>query len=184
MSGVRRAAMLLHALGDGDRDWLLARLPATQAGELRGLLGELRELGLPADRELIEQAVGEAPPAPASQSSRSAACIAAADAARILALLRGEPDRLVALVTSSSAWPWREPFFGQLGPQRAARLREMSLAMRAPVSLRAAVLDALAQRVRQAEADDPRPVAQRRPGRWSLPGLRHRLSQGVAAWRR
>lgn len=184
MSGVRQAAMVLHGLGDADREWMLSRLPPSRVDELRPLLDELRELGMPTDAELIAQAVDGAQAAAPTPQSQDAARIAGASAAQMLALLRGEPDRLVALVTSSSAWPWRDAFFGQLGPHRAARLRDLSLAMGAPPALRAAVLQALAERLRKAEADDPRPTAARRPARWSLAGLHHRWLRGRPSWLR
>lgn len=62
-SGVRRSALLLHAMQSADRDWVLAALPASQREELVALLGELGVLGIPADGEILRRftvGVGEA----------------------------------------------------------------------------------------------------------------------------
>jgi hypothetical protein len=61
-AGRRRAALTLHALAAPDRDWLLQQLPAPDRAALRGLLTELRELGIPADAGVIRSALAEAAP--------------------------------------------------------------------------------------------------------------------------
>ena len=61
-AGRRRAALTLHALAASDREWLLEQLPAEDRSTLRGLLAELRELGIPADAEVIRSALAEAAP--------------------------------------------------------------------------------------------------------------------------
>jgi len=76
-AGQRRAALTLHALAAPDREWLLAQLPTPQGAALRGLLLELRDLGIPADASVIRTALAEA--APASPQPH------AADLARVLA---------------------------------------------------------------------------------------------------
>lgn len=49
----RKAALLLHALQEPDRAWVLNGLPAAQQDALRSLLAELRALGIPADRDAL-----------------------------------------------------------------------------------------------------------------------------------
>ena len=56
--GLRRAALTLHALAAEDRDWLLRHLPADQGQALEPLLDELRTLGIPQDRSLVQTALG------------------------------------------------------------------------------------------------------------------------------
>ena len=63
-AGRRRAALTLHALAPPDREWLLEQLPAADRSELRGLLSELRELGIPADGDVIRSALAEASASP------------------------------------------------------------------------------------------------------------------------
>lgn len=190
MSGVRHAAMVLHGLGEADREWTLSRLPQERASELRSLLEELHELGMPVDPDLIKQAVHRseplAPPESPAQSKAGQvnAAIDGARADRMLSLLRGEPDRLVALVVSSSGWSWRQSFLAHLGPHRAERIRDMGLSMRAPSALRAAVLQALAERLQHGSDEHTGGEASGAARRWSLAGLRRRMAQGVPAWRR
>jgi hypothetical protein len=64
-AGRRRAALTLHALAAPDRDWLLAQLPADDRAALERLLGELSELGIPAESAVISAALADAPPAAA-----------------------------------------------------------------------------------------------------------------------
>lgn len=61
-AGRRRAALTLHALAAADREWLLEQLPHQDRLALRGLLAELRELGIPADGDVIRAALAEAGP--------------------------------------------------------------------------------------------------------------------------
>jgi hypothetical protein len=45
----RQAALLLRSLGDLDREWVLSSLSAAEQATLRGLLQELKDLGIPED---------------------------------------------------------------------------------------------------------------------------------------
>ncbi len=54
---LRRCALTLHAVPEGDRRWLLAKLPAEQAPELERLLGELKSLGITPDSSAANAAL-------------------------------------------------------------------------------------------------------------------------------
>src|SRR5437868_6737697 len=59
-AGLRRAALTLHALGEADQAWLLERLASGAQQTLRALIAELRELGIPANADVIRAALNEA----------------------------------------------------------------------------------------------------------------------------
>lgn len=58
-SGLRRAALALHALSAADRAWLLQRLSPAQREALNALLAELKELGIPPDQGVIRAALSQ-----------------------------------------------------------------------------------------------------------------------------
>ena len=150
-SDTRRAALLLHALAAGDRESLLAELPELQRATLRGLLAELDMLGIPADRNLLEEVIA-APVAASAQGSRTtqddsqpmpAPLRALRDAAiaDLVEAVRDEPAGLVAHLLSLADWTWREPLLGRLGAARRRQIEECLSARTAPPP--PAVADAL-----------------------------------------
>ena len=122
MSDLRKAALTLHALTDGDRTWLLDRLEPAQRQSLEALLCELANLGIPPDARLLQRAVAaandgnEAPPARATLDT-----LAPED---VQALLRGEPAGLVARVLAVQAWTWSEGFLRALDASERRRVGE------------------------------------------------------------
>ena len=116
----RRAALLVHAMPQGDRQWLLASLPPHQRVELEELLAELRELGIPPDEQLLREVV-DAPIAvqPAAVPADPLEHLAPGQVAVLAALLRKEPPQLVATLLAARDWPWKEAFLRQLEPQHA-----------------------------------------------------------------
>jgi hypothetical protein len=115
MNGPRRAALALHGLHASDRDWILAQLAAPERAPLDPLLEELRELGIPADRSMIDAAVTAAPAPispPPAQTPRDR--IRAASPARIREALAGEPAAVVASLIAVEPWPWRAAFLARL----------------------------------------------------------------------
>jgi hypothetical protein len=108
--GQRRAALTLHALAAPDREWLLEQLPATDRTALRGLLAELRELGIP---------LAEAAPQVDASNAPALAAVLAREAESfrgvLLSLLRAEqrdavlarwPDELQALPAPVAKPAW------------------------------------------------------------------------------
>lgn len=142
---VRKAALLLHTLGTNDREWLVAQLADRDRTMLRPLLSELRALGIPVDRRLVDDAVAVArktpePPASGKGSApsdavRRAAAAAGVDAAlvalvegadpvRLAGLLRSEPPGLVARLLAIHAWPWSREVLAELGAVRTREIEE------------------------------------------------------------
>lgn len=116
MDGMRKAALAIAALCDADRVWMLARLPREEQRALRRLLREVAALGIALDsptlRELTEPAPDMAP------EGR----LQAASPPEVLALLRDEPDWLIASVLRAGAWPWRAALLEALGAERRRRV--------------------------------------------------------------
>ena len=126
--GLRRAALALHALGDGDREWLLQRLPAARVS-LQRLLVELRELGLPGDAEVIRTALSEAPAMKGLAPSQAAALCLALQAQppalqSLLLTLLSEAERQALL----ARWPELQPLPAAIAaPAWTPALREALL---------------------------------------------------------
>jgi hypothetical protein len=149
---LRRAALLLHSMPVGDRQWLLSQLSARDQERLMPLLAELDALGIPADRSLVSDALAAGPQADTL-----------AHAAIVQALLR-EPDQLVVALLRCGPWEWQTALFAAFTP---ARRRSVEAALRAAAStdepasaLRDALIHGLRTRVAQigpADAGTPAP---------------------------
>jgi hypothetical protein len=130
----RKAALLLHALGERDRQWLIDQLSEAERGAVQGLVGELRALGIPPDPGLLDEvADGRRPPgdgsdrpstsgAPPRQDvgddprsgSSSLLALDRADLALLAGILRDEPPGLVATLLAARSWPWRQALLQHL----------------------------------------------------------------------
>src|SRR5438105_1901857 len=55
---LRKAALLLHAMNEVDRRWMLARVEEPQRTRVVALLEELVALAFPADPELLRESLG------------------------------------------------------------------------------------------------------------------------------
>jgi hypothetical protein len=84
----KRCALALHAVASRDREWVLAQLPAAQRTELEQLVRELRELGIPADSRMAQDALRRRPASKAAPTR--------ADASDMADLLEQEPPLLIA----------------------------------------------------------------------------------------
>jgi hypothetical protein len=115
--GTRRAALLLHAMGAEDSRWVMARLADEQQQVLRALLEELAELGIPAQPELIREALGEAVPTnPVSQPQVAPAMrsIAALSADAAHSLLHTESEEFIGRLLALAPWAWASEFVHRL----------------------------------------------------------------------
>jgi hypothetical protein len=182
---VRECALVLHGLSQSDREWMLSRMPGERADELRALIDELRTLGLPPDAELTARALHApqaawTPTAVSSAPTGAVQFIAAATVAQVQSVLHEEPDSVLAIVASSSAWRWRDRWLSRLEPLRAGRVRKLMLEQATTPALREAVLEAVAQRLRTLDEEQPAAPAalQQRARHW----LQQRLE--VMPWRR
>lgn len=113
---VRKAALLLHAMPLEDQRWLLSQLPESQKHELMVLHAEIKELGFPTDRTLLNDVVSalsrrDSKPdhpqdglVPGPDYLR--ACLRGFDPEDLATVLKGEPVKLIAQFLEAEAWPW------------------------------------------------------------------------------
>lgn len=165
-TGVRHAALLLHAMAPVDRAWMLDALPPTEREDLQKLLAELGALGIERDPALIADATAD-PVGPAGASLpefdtdarqlmplSDEAWLHALDADRLQALIqcmRAEPAGLVAEWLRLADWPWREDLLAALEPVQRRRIEAILSASPAtsmtPPGMRAAMISAVAERL-------------------------------------
>lgn len=120
----RLAALVLHALEQRDRDWLLASLSVAQRTLLEELLVELGELGIPSDPSLIDEIVARAPcEAREAGNGTVERRLEQLSASRIANLLRDEPPELIARLLRIRPWSWGSALLVQIGPTRADAVR-------------------------------------------------------------
>jgi hypothetical protein len=111
----RKAALLVHALGDGDRAWLLGQLDPAERQRLQSLLGELGTLGIPEDPTLVDLTLARTPaPSAAPAPSDDAEHVSMAAPHRIAQALRPEPTAFVRKLLACEDWPWRDEVAAQL----------------------------------------------------------------------
>jgi hypothetical protein len=125
----RRAALLLHTVSAADRSWLLAQLSPAERGALEPLLAELRELGIPADRDMLDELGDVSSAAPVPLATPAPRGLFAADGRIVAQVLAAEPVDLVARLLACKAWPWREAVLSAQGPNRREQLRDRLAAL-------------------------------------------------------
>lgn len=155
---LRKAALLLHAMPERDRAWLLGELPDAERKALGALLAELVKLGIPADRGLLDDALAAGEPPATARSSGGGAVnplerVRAADAGRLAAILRDEPALLVARLLRVEDWPWHKALLAQLGSTARRQVEQALQEDRVAVApaLRAQLVEILAQRIAAAD---------------------------------
>ncbi|WP_137939835.1 hypothetical protein [Chitinivorax sp. B] len=127
----RKAALSLHALGAADRRWILAQLDDTERQQLEFHLDELQSLGIPANAELASAVIQSQASCPADQPamSNAAMCIRHqldnAPAADIVAVLREEPNWILAPVLKLGPWSWQPALLSALDANRRTALVSM-----------------------------------------------------------
>lgn len=94
-NGERRVALALHGMATADREWMLQQLGEQRRPVIEGLLGELRELGVPAAPPSLvdERGLHATSGARAAVSPRET--LRQLPAEVLHQVLRGEPDRLI-----------------------------------------------------------------------------------------
>ncbi|MGE4240218.1 hypothetical protein [Ramlibacter sp.] len=159
---LRHAALALHALQPVDREWLLGQLPPGRRAELAPLLDELRALGIPADRTLLDSVVHGGPLASRAATggvSDARASLRAADPELIVALLQREPAMLIARLLQLERWPWHSQLLALLEAPRRRTVEQILLgldATRQPVALQRLLIAELNERVAKTVRIEPR----------------------------
>lgn len=119
---VRRAAIVAHALSAEDQGWLFAQMAPSELPQLKALLAELVQLGVPADRRLLEQALDGAESAGVVRVPQTAKNLAPVDRSNLdffvdldavnegalVTALRQEPALLIARFLRIQSWPWKQ----------------------------------------------------------------------------
>lgn len=137
-SSLHQSALLLHAMTENDRDWLLARLEQHERERLRALLDELRSLGIPADESVLSQGLAssrndddydsdeqrQAPIFDHVGNNTAMERMWMAGSEQLAAILKTEPDLLVARFLSMHPWPWHEEVLARLGPVKGRAIRK------------------------------------------------------------
>lgn len=178
----RHAALMLHAMGEADRAWALARLQPAERARVAPLLDELRELGVPADRRWVAQVLDTsmpATPATPAMSDSPRQRVADANAQRVAEALMAEPAQLVLRVLALGPWPWRDEVLATLRARRG-ELFDPSSAPEAAVIASPALDRSLLQRlaVRVADTQPAHREAARSAGAWARWRVRFGRWQG------
>ncbi|PCE23731.1 hypothetical protein BWP39_29060 [Paraburkholderia acidicola] len=145
--GLRKAALLLHAVSQADRQWLLGRVDDARREQLSSLIDEIETLGIPADYMLVRDVVelprslalafgADSPAAHGSDEAFDAIehlfrVVDAAAPARLAQILRDEPAGLIASLLDMYPWSWRHAVLSQLGVVRRRQIEELSMLPRA-----------------------------------------------------
>jgi hypothetical protein len=169
-SGLRHAALVLHALAPADRAWMLNGLAPSQRAALEPLLQELCELGIPPEATAICCEGEEAAVHPDVPEERREMEDASPEA--VARILRNEPSRLAAAFLVSRPPAWRARFLATLQPDQASLLQSAAMEDRQAPALQAAVLVAVQRR-----------LANTAPQQGSA-AVWQRFRQALRAWRR
>lgn len=140
-SPARSAALLLHALCESDRDWLLQQLRPEDSGALRGMLAELGQMGIPADCALVDGALGgvsclkasdtgthhdatqvHRPALPGTSDADVIADLRQATPVILADVLRSESPWVIAIFLLAADWSWREQVLAHLGAPARGRV--------------------------------------------------------------
>lgn len=154
MSGLRQAAVALHAVGAADQRLILAELPAAERAILRTYLRELKDLGF--DGSDAASVLPKAPPAPPASPATSLERVAAAAPATMYAVFQHEPAALTAQFLARQDWPWAPAMLDLFPAAKREQIRAArpSQLQDAPARQRH-VFDAVLQRVDAAAGPAP-----------------------------
>ncbi len=167
----RQAALLVHALADADKAWVLDQLMPTEQTQLQPLLSELRALGIPEDRALIDVALSRSAPAsPSAAPTDDDAYVSGVAAHDITRVLRAESTGFVRKLLACGDWPWRIEVAAALAVPDSRPFDAAHAANAA--AFRHSATRLLAQRLRQGGAATAvvrvpaREPATRQPAKW------------------
>jgi flagellar motor switch protein FliG len=132
-SALRHCALLLHSMRLDDRDWILANLGSPRVNELQQLLGELKALGIPADRAAAQTALKQADIACASAAQAFPSPARAgsgtdwlhdASAAELAQVLEHEPAGLIAQALAMCASHQQRAILAHLKAPKRRQVQE------------------------------------------------------------
>ncbi|MDM0122191.1 hypothetical protein [Variovorax arabinosiphilus] len=155
--GMRRAALLLHAMAPVDQAFMLQALSGAQAEALRRLVDELDALGIAPDASLIAEAtstgLGQRGDATASSSDEwNPGVVGEVDA--MVRLLSAEPTAVIACWLNLTDGARRERVLAGLEPAQRRRVEAFASeqpARAVPPALRAALHSAVVDALRVAQ---------------------------------
>lgn len=142
----RRAALLVHALPEADRAWVLDALPGGQKADLLALLQELHEMNIAPDAQWLQECLPSNPPQAAAAwtpaygpgaslpkaealnhadaASPDLAALGPAQLAELARLLGQEPVSLSARFLRARPWPWRDKLLSLMNASAQMQLRQ------------------------------------------------------------
>jgi len=144
----RQSALLLHGVGEADRNWILAQLAAEEREPLTQHLIELKGLGMPVDGSLAARFLTQPLTQKDVREVKSAECKTFPDASveAIHLLFEGEPMWLIAAVLSIRTWPWHDAFINKLDTSRREQIR-IEMRESVPIKLGLALVSRLEARL-------------------------------------
>lgn len=165
MHSLRRAALCLHALSKADQKWLLNALPSEHRQSLRGMLKELRVMGIPADSSLIPPADDEAKDnvvAELQTEHDMRSIVNGADEQQVRQIFDNEAPEIIATLLVSCNWSWTDSYLKSLPSDKRTGVLEAMESKRGKVSPKVAdtLIGLLANELDP--LDDSRPVSIRR----------------------
>lgn len=141
MHSLRRAALCLHALSKADQKWLLNALPSEHRQSLKGMLKELRMMGIPADSSLIPSVDDEAKDSVVAelQAERDVrSIIDRADEQQIRQIFDNEAPEIIATLLACCKWSWADSYLKSLPSDKRTGLLEVMESKRGKVSSKVA----------------------------------------------
>lgn len=131
MTSYKKAALSLRELAARDREWLLKRLPNTHQVELRKMLAELDEIGIPkgqrwlSELESEEAKNNEDDESTPNLDANLVDSLTTAEAKQIKRVLAKEPDAVVAIILAGGEWPWSKDLLSSYKGLRRQRLETL-----------------------------------------------------------
>ncbi|MBL8515551.1 MAG: hypothetical protein JNM76_01170 [Betaproteobacteria bacterium] len=127
-ASIRHAALIVHALPEAERGWIMGVLADHERQLLSPLLMELVQLGIPADTTLVGSVIAadhrsSSAPIPHSSADdpgetqllRSERYALDGTLIKVLAReLSGEPTEMIALLLAADDWPWKTELLKKL----------------------------------------------------------------------
>lgn len=103
-SNLRKTAVLIHGISPKDQKWILSQLPITIANEIRPLLKELRQLGIPKDDLILKSALETAKTI--KQKNVQILNLNARPSNVVFTALKSEPLCLARSILAIYDWSW------------------------------------------------------------------------------